>query len=235
MVNDAVWPHDFPGGVADASGEHALYRDRQGRLVALRLDDGRMLWRSEASLRPLLIGAGLALGLAAQPPRVVALALEGASAGQPAWISLPLPWPEWAAAADTASVNLELEAAWLGKDLGLRWHLRRLYAGGARPGPGQTGREESTGACRIDAVRGAMHPLQQWPERADNKAPLDAVEDPQVLAQHRIGERHYQVVAHDAGSVRRTVLVAHDAAAGHLLWEHLIDEGARRSPAPLRP
>lgn len=45
-----VWAQPFLGGVADATLEHALWRAPDGRLVALRLRDGQVQWRSSEPL-----------------------------------------------------------------------------------------------------------------------------------------------------------------------------------------
>jgi len=68
-MSDPVWSRPFPGGVADASGRHALLRDAAGRCALLRLSDGQLLWRSAEPLRPLLVDDRLAVALAMAPPR----------------------------------------------------------------------------------------------------------------------------------------------------------------------
>ena len=235
-MSKTVWPRQFPSGVADEAGQYALYRAREGRLAALRLDDGRVLWRSEAQLQPLLLGAGLALALAVSPPRVVALALEGANAGRPVWASPALPWPEWASGADAKSLQCDLEAAWLDADVGLHWTVRRVYSGGAPMGRSRPAGDVASGCCRLDAASGALLPLTDWPERgAEGAAASAGVDDPAVLAQHRLGARLYRLVARPAGGGVRTALVALDAATQAVRWEVILDEGPRRPAPALRP
>lgn len=227
-----VWPRSFLGGVADAAGTHALLRDRRGRMIALRLDDGQLLWRSEVPLQPLLVEGDSAWGLAVAPPRVTRWALAGPQAGQMVCASAPLPWPAWASAADPARVEVALEVAGLDADLGLRWQLRQRYAGGAPPQSG-VAREASSGACRIDASTGALGAATPWPARPADAVGADEALDPKVLAQSHVGARRYRLVAHDVGGVLRTSLIAHDAEE-RLLWERVLDEAPRRSPPALR-
>lgn len=230
-MSKTIWPRQFPSGVADEAGRYALYRGREGRLAALRLADGHVLWRSEAPLQPLLLGSGLALALALAPPRVVALAIEGENAGRPVWTSPPLPWPQWAGVPDPKSVQCDLEAAWLDGDVALHWQVRRLYTGGAPLGRSHPAGDVASGSCRLGAASGAMQPLADWPERGADSSGPQAVQDPAVLAQHRLGARLYRLVARPAGGAMQTSLMALDAGTQAVRWEVILDEGPRR-PAP---
>ena len=234
-MTDPVWPQHFPGGVADAASRYALLRDQQGRLLAVRLDDGHVLWCSEASLLPLLLGAKHAVGLAVSPPHVVALALEGTQAGKVACTSAPLPWPAWALTADPGLVDLDVEAAWLGNDVGLHWHLRQRRTGGAPPGPNQSVREVADGQCSMDIESGSVQALASWPTRPTGFAQAEEVADPQVLAQAQLGAQRYRLVAKESAAGLRTSLVAQDATHGRLLWEQVLGDAPRRPAAALRP
>ena len=234
-MTDPIWPRYFPGGVTDANAEHALLRDPRGRMMAVGLDDGRVLWRSETPLLPLLLGTALAVGLAQSPPRVMALALEGANTGRAVWTSLPLAWPTWADLPDPGLVDKEIDAVWIGGDIGLHWRLRRLSAGGASPGPNRPPPEVAVGQCGIDSESGAVRPLSAWPTRPPGFAQTEAVPDPHVQAQAHVGAKRYRVVAMDSPSGLRTSLVAHDAEQGHLLWEQALGDAPRRPPTQPRP
>jgi hypothetical protein len=234
-MSKAVWPQAFPGGVADEAARFALWRDPQGRLVALRLADGQVLWRSPPGLQPVILGHGWAVGAAVSPPHLIAFTLEGPSAGAPAWRSAPLPWPEWAAVADPARVERLLDAAWLGTRLGLHWSLHQRYTGGAPPDAAHAKNAACSGACVIDPATGDVQPLAAWPARPAPHALPEPSDDPRVLGQCRLGDRRYRVVAQEASGLRRTVLEALDATSGQRLWECLLDESPRRPPRALRP
>ena len=250
-MSQPAWAQAFPGGVADAELQHALWRDRGGKLVALRLADGQLLWRSAQPLVPLLLGHGLALGLALSPPRVVALTLEGAAAGAERWCSDALPWPEWALQLAAPSAAMDVQAGWLDAAALLRWHLRPVYSGGAAPGPAQAKAAAAVGGCLLDLEAGQ---LRRAPADAVNAVGADAAAaaqaaapsqtpsaDPTVLARQVLGGVQYSLQqsvqqkppANVAGLVQ-TTLIAHDLARGHLLWQATLDEAPRKAPRALR-
>jgi len=236
-VGGARWPRPFLDGVADAEGHHAIRRDSRGQLVALNLDEGRVLWRSGLALRPLIVTDALALGLALAPPRVVALPLVGApDAPPPAWTSPRLPWPEWAATdPDGAGVDIALDAAQMGAVIALAWTLRPRYTGGAAPAAGSPRAAPVHGGCGVDLANGRILPPVPLPPRPADEGRTDAVDDPTVLAQQRFGKLTYRLTIVDAGTKVRTVLCALDARQGTLHWECVLDEAPRRRPMPPRP
>jgi hypothetical protein len=231
--------------VADAEFHHALWRDVSGHMVALRLSDGCVLWRSAEAMWPLLLGAGLALGLSLSPPSVVALALAGSDvnegAGRVRWRSLALPWPEWAARQTELSAA-DIRAAWLGESILLRGHLRPIYKGGAPPGPMRSKPAPAVGSCQFDAASGAMHEGVSWPAGAEaaNPGSADASGEHDVLTECEYGGVQYRLVhrpAHrdESGMAVQIALVSHDVARGHLLWDLTLEETNRRAPRALRP
>ena len=254
----AVWAQAFPGGVADAELQHLLARSASGQVVAVRLADGQVLWRSAEVLRPLLLGHGLALGLApgttSTPARVVALALH--EAGAERWRSAPLPWPEWAGQGDAAAAASEvLHAGWLANRIVLRWHLQPLYRGGAAPGPSRVKAPAVSGTCLLDMASGALHGAADDQEQVTvSPAPQEPSDDPSVIAQQVLGGVRYslrqvpvqarvqaqaqaQAQAQVPGAVTgmlRTTLTAHDPVRGLDLWHCLLDEAPRKAPRALR-
>ena len=237
----AVGAQAFPGGVADAELQHLLARSVSGQMVAVRLADGQVLWRSAEVLRPLLLGHGLALGLApgtaSAPARVVALALL--EAGAERWRSAPLPWPEWAGQGDSAAASGVLHAGWLADRILLRWSLQPLYRGGASPGPSRAKAPAAVGGCLLDRANGALQgaPADAAPF-AEPPAPQEPSDDPCVIAQQLLGGVRYslrQVQAPGAvAGMLRTTLTAHDPARGLDLWHCLLDEAPRKAPRALR-
>ena len=266
-MSQPFWAQAFPGGVADATLLHAMWRDRSGRLVAVRLADGLLLWRSAQPLMssvssvplvPLLLGHGLALGLALAPARVVALALAGDAAGAERWRSDPLPWPEWAARLEAPSAAMAVQAGWLDDRIVLRWHLRPVYGGGAAPGPARA-KAAAVGSCLLDAADGTLHeapaglssassePLLQAPSQASSQWPAQALaqepsqapsDDPTVFARQVLGGVQYSVQQQQpstaTGDTLHTALIALDLARGQELWRCALDEAPRKAPRALR-
>jgi len=229
-MSDPVWSRPFPGGVADASGRHALLRDAAGRCALLRLSDGQLLWRSTEPLRPLLVDDELAVALAMAPPRVVALALEGGER----WRSAALPWPEWTADEPELGHASDLHAAWMSGDVLLRWQLRRPRGGGAgravkiMPAP--------VGSCRIDRASGSLQAIDPPPAPTFDAVPTDASADPDVLAQSVHAGVRYALVRRADGGVVRTALQAYDPSGqGDARWTCALDEFERKRPPPHRP
>lgn len=255
-MSQPVWAQAFPGGVADATLQHALWRDRSGQLVAVRLADGLLLWRSAQRLKspepsgssgssavpllPLLVGHGLAFGLALAPPRVVALALTGDAAGAERWSSEPLPWPEWASRLEAPSSAIEVQAGWLDDRIVLRWHLRPLYRGGAAPGPARAKPAAAVGSCLLDGADGTLHEAPAGLASALSEPPLQVPsDDPTVFAQQVLGGVQYslrqQAPATATGVTPHTTLVAVDLAREQELWRCALDaEVPRKAPRALR-
>lgn len=221
----------FPGGIADAQGQRAALRDAGGRLCAIALDAGALLWRSAEPLAPLLLPPGevIACTLDAAPV-CVALAWSGAQAGEPVWSSQPLGLP---ARPDPA---LQLDAA--ADDHGtltVRWQGAALWRGGAAPGPAQraAARAGIEGAVNVDRRTGHVAPVPgTFSAAADGAAEAPA---PDALGAVDIGSTHFELQLREptAGRVQ-TVLQAREREGDRLLWELTIDDVPRTPPRPLR-
>lgn len=226
-----VWAQPFPGGVADTGLQHALWRTGSGQLVALRLADGEVQWRSTEPLWPLLLGRGLALGLTEPPARVVALGLQGEGAGRERWRSETLPWPD-GAVAPPGNAASALHAGWLDDRILLRWQLRSLYAGGAVPGASPATPAARAGSCLLDAETGA---IKSVPFEVDGLAPQPPThlpsDDPTVMAQALLGAVRYRLQRQSlGGNMVQTALIAHDPVRGLDLWSSAFEETRKDNP-----
>lgn len=230
-MSQPVWAQPFLGGVADADLQYALLRSSGGQVVALRLADGQVQWRSAEPLWPLLLGHGLALGLSMSTSRVVALGLQGEGAGSENWRSDALPWPDDATALPGNAASA-LHAAWLDGSILLRWQLRSLYAGGAAPGPSQSRPEGNAGSCMLDASTGA---LLSAPADIDGPAlqappPLPS-DDPAVLAQAQMGGVTYRLRRQTLADEKvQIALTAHDSKRGLDLWSSTLEAARHDKP-----
>src|SRR5512147_521884 len=228
----------FPGGIADAQGTRAALRDRQGRLVAVALDTGALLWRSAELLAPLLLPPGevIACSLGAQPA-CVALAWSGAQAGAPVWTSAPIGLPS----PPDPDLRLAADADDAARTITVRWQGAARYRGGAAPGPAvrAASRAGATGAVVVDRRSGDVSPAPATRSAAvdldtDDTAVPDAA--PDAIASADLGPQRFELcVANLPDGAVRTLLRARELASGRTLWELPIDEAARTRARPPRP
>lgn len=224
-MTEPIWATPFPGGVMDALGERAWLQDAQGHGLALRLADGAVLWRSSERLRPLLADEELLVGLSLQPPRCLAYTVDG----QPRWRSAPLPWPAWTLDAPDLGPACDLWAGWLEGQVLLQWRLQPPRRGGAQRAGGVP--VESTGACllrRASGQRKAAPPCLPPPAPEAEPSP-----DPELLAQRRHGERHYQLHRRPQAGQVHTELSALTPTG--LCWRTVLDRSAPVRPTALPP
>lgn len=229
----------FPGGIADAAGTRAALRDGQGRLLAVALDAGTLLWRSAEPLAPLLLPPGEVIACTLGPqPACVALRWAGPHAGEPSWTSQPIGLPSppdpdlrLAASADEAAGTITV-----------RWQGAARYRGGAAPGPAAraAATHGSQGAVVVDRRSGAVRPAATSrgaaaTDLADAEQAV-AGADPRALASADLGPRRFELLLDETPDGRvRTVLRACASAGGAALWELTIDERPRTRARPPRP
>lgn len=229
----------FPGGIADAAGTRAALRDADGRLLAVALDAGTLLWRSTEPLAPLLLMPDEVIACTLGPqPACIALRWDGPQAGVPRWTSQPIGLPS----PPDPDLRLAAEADERAGTFTVRWQGAARYRGGAAPGP--AAREAATrgaqGAVLVDRDSGVVRPLpaSRGAAPADLAAddPGVADPDPRALASTDLGTRRFELLLDEAPDGRvRTVLRARAAADGGTLWELPIDERRRAPARPPRP
>ena len=131
--------------------------------------------------------------------------------------------------------KLHMQESELDQDIGLRWTLRRAYRAGASPQRGSAPRESASGMCRLVSAGKEVRALADWPAPPVGAGAAEPSPDPAVLAQRRVGERNYRLLAKNVGGNTQTLLAAHDAVTGEVTWEHVLDQTTPRPPRPLRP
>lgn len=231
----------FPGGIVDAQGQRAALRDRQGRLIAVALEGGTLLWRSAEPLAPLLLPPGEVIACTLGPaPVCVALAWSGAHAGQPVWSSQPIglpspPDPDLRLVAETRDAHT----------IAVRWQAAARYRGGAAPGPAvrSAALRGAQGGVVVDRRTGQVTPIGRSRAGTPAETTLDAADDialpgaaANAIAAADIGAHRFELCVDDLPDGRvRTVLRARDIAADRTLWELPIDEAPRTRARPPRP
>jgi hypothetical protein len=231
----------FPGGIVDAQGQRAALRDRQGRLVAVALEGGTLLWRSDQPLAPLLLPPGEVIACTLGPaPVCVALAWAGEHAGRPVWSSQPIGLPS----PPDPDLRLVAEA----RDdhtIAVRWQGAARYRGGAAPGPAvrSAALQGAQGSVVVDRRTGRVTPAGTSRSGPPADPALDDAADTALpgmaantLAAEDIGARRFELCVDDLPDGRvRTVLRARDTGADRTLWELPIDEAPRTRARPPRP
>lgn len=229
----------FLGGIVDAQAGRAALRDRSGRLIAVALEDGTLLWRSDEPLAPLLLPPGEVIACTLGPaPACVALGWSGPQAGRPVWRSQPIGLPS----PPDPDLRLVAEAP-DDHTITLRWQGAARYRGGAAPGPAvrSAAQQGAQGSVQVDRRTGQVVPLgasrsatPAEPEEAEPAAVPGA--SPNAVATADIGGHRFELCVDalpDGGL--RSVLRARDPAAGRTLWELPIDDLPRTRPRPPRP
>jgi hypothetical protein len=156
-------PVYFAAGVADPDQRAAYVADGDGT-VAVRLSDGRELWRTDRAQWPLISdGERLAAAsLQAGPPSSFAVVvLDAQRAGEPMLVSDPILLPEWVTVAVERRAGLWLRAERQKGLLRLEWEARARYGGGAAP-PAHISRaatRDAAGVAQVDLESGAGEPL----------------------------------------------------------------------------
>jgi hypothetical protein len=231
----------FPRGIASLSTSRAFMRDPAGRLLAIDLDTGKILWRTTEAMRPLLAGRDRVVALREVEPRVTSVTVLDADDGRQMSTSKPLPLPDWAPSAldDTADFSISAEAA--ADAVLLKWDAQQRYRGGAAPGREveEAAQRHAEGRARVDLRTGEVSqaPSGAMPEpshpRRDEKTVTPLPQD--VVEQHDLRGRRFQLVVHrrPEGKVQ-VVLRAVDPVALRTEWETVVDERPAERPRALR-
>jgi hypothetical protein len=233
-------PTAFPRGVADPVARRAFVRPPGGGLLALDLSRGEEVWRTTEPLRPLIAWGDrlVALGTAPGGLRVVVL---DASSGRERCASRAVSLPEWAEVSLEGSPDFVVGAEAEGAAVVLRWSARARYRGGAPPTRGieASSRRDAGGAFRVDLSTCAVEELPAAEAAKETLAASRRAQpssDPEVLEQHEIEGRRFQLVSRrSAEGTVRFVLRAQDTATGRTEWEVAIGEGAPSRPRRARP
>jgi hypothetical protein len=233
-------PVPFPRGVADTAGRRGFLRDGAGRIVALDLGTGALLWRSPMPMRPLLAREDRLLAVRPLPPhalQVVALASDG---GDELCASPPIALPDWTKPSVEDTPEFMLGVHDDGGTLVLRWMGRARYRGGAAPAAKvlESAKRDASGLVRVDVATCRIEEVGDAPHDAGTAPAAAGIPsaEPEVIEQHDIGGRRFQLRAHptEAGT-SRLLARALDAATGRVEWESAIDETGARRPRPPRP
>lgn len=229
-VADAI-----PGGVVDPGRERIFLRDRSGRVVAVAVGNGTILWRSESALEPLLALADSLIGARITGPNSLQVIIVAAADGREIRSSRAVCLPDWIRlTGDHPDFDLEAEEG--DGRIRIRWAARSRYRGGAPPSARivKGAAKDATGLIEVDAQTADV--LQ---ETLRSESSTAAEEDRGARTRaaagaHEAGGLTFQLLARDVTATRRQLLLRAVDDAGHTAWETVIDEGPPARPKPLR-
>ena len=255
MDNDSLEkPVFLPRGVADPEGSRGYIEVWPGRIAALDLASGAVLWQTTAAARPLIVWNGKLVARFPTPdaPHSLRVAiLDAPQSGNVARLSDPLAFPDWVSTADHAPETFAYSVSLAQNLLRIEWEAHARYRGGAPP-PSRVLKEASRdagGTAEIDLETGHARMLPA-PSASAPPAPVSAgphaaetgVEVAQMLHEPGarepciIGRRLYYFVDQippDAGAPTAR-LMARDIDTGALLWEQAFAQPQMSMPPPLR-
>jgi hypothetical protein len=226
--------------VADPVGRRAFVRAPGDGLLALDLARGEEVWRTTEPLRPLIARADRLVAVRAVPGGLRVVVLD-ANSGRETCASPTVTLPEWAEVSREGSPDFVVSAEAEGAAVVLRWSARARYRGGAPPARGieAASRRDARGAFRVDLSTCAVEELPAAEAAKETLAASRGGQpstDPEVLEQHEIEGRRFQLVSRrSAEGTVRFVLRAQDTATGRTEWEVAIGEGAPSRPRRARP
>jgi hypothetical protein len=178
----AVEPVFFPRGVADPAAQAGYVADGAG-IVAVGLQEGRTLWRTDRADQP-LISDGDRLAAASLRQRLSnvlkVVVLDPSHPGGAVVVSDPVRFPDWVTVATERRDSFRMRARTEGTRLRLEWEAHARYGGGAPPPthPRREAERDAAGVVEVDLQSGAVAPLPL--ERDSNsrtaigRPPLDA-------------------------------------------------------------
>ncbi|HEX6675386.1 MAG TPA: PQQ-binding-like beta-propeller repeat protein [Actinomycetes bacterium] len=229
----------FPRGVAEPTATRAFVHDRAGRVLALDLATGVVLWRAGTALRPLAVVGEVVVTARVAPRSALEVVMLDAEDGQQLRVSNPLALPDWAQPSLDDTPDFTLRAETEDRAVLLYWAASAGYRGGAAPSTKvlAAAERQARGAARVQVDTGALEPLPEPAAALEHPdAPAAPVPDPEVLEQRDLGTNRFQLVARGGAGRSVQVLVrAVDRATGRTAWETVIDEEPRSRPRPLRP
>jgi hypothetical protein len=150
----------LPGGVADAAGRTGFVTGPDGRIDAINLEDGKLLWKTKEAAHPLALHNGR---LAASIPvsnkanclRV--LLFDTTQEGKRVLESEVVVFPDWVSVGLEYGRSFEVTAAETVKDdLLMHWEARAIYVGGHPPSrvEEERRRKHATGIARVNLKTG---------------------------------------------------------------------------------
>jgi hypothetical protein len=228
--------------VSDPEGHRGFVGLAGGRVTALELRTGALIWSRPALGEPLAANASRLVTVDEADGEVV-LRVINAQTGQEITRVSPLDLPSWAPHVMREPDAARFSAVNEGAAIRVFWSFRQPYRGGAPPGPtiaAARAGEPITGSILLDPARGTLLDKGKGGPPVDQ--PEDSVsDDPNVLAQERIRDRVYalKVVPRLAGAdVNSTgsdiTIEARSAASGEVEWKTPVGSDADLAPEPLR-
>lgn len=191
--------------IADDSGALGYLRVPGGAILALDLTRGNVLWRTNAASWPLLALPGRLIGANAPVPHALAIVVLKASSGREMRASKPLLLPEWVEVAPANESVFSLRVRREGGALVMHWQAHARYRGGAAPSARvlENSVRDAGGAFQFDVETGEIEVIAA--DRARTARPSEAPATssaasaaPDVIEQHDVGSRRFQLVARTA-------------------------------------
>jgi hypothetical protein len=170
----------FPGGVADARGEHAYVDGASGGVEAIALSSGATAWRAATAFRPLALAGRRLLALtASRRPNELRFVVLDAGDGKVLATSPVYPLPSWVSVAPAWAHSFDCHAHVDGEQAIVVWHATAAWSQGMHPQEGQeaAARHEQSGAIAVDladaGVRAHALPPTAPPATATQLPTLD--------------------------------------------------------------
>lgn len=227
--------------IIDHNGVRGYIRAPSGAVLAIDLVDGEVLWRIKTGSWPLLAWSAKLIAARVPAPHAIAMVVLEASSGREGSISQPLLLPEWIEVSLTDESVFSLRARGEGGIVEVHWRAHARYRGGAAPSARvlENSARDAEGAFQFDVETGEIEVIPAAAGRGARLAEAPAASsaastEPDVIEQHDIGNRRFQLVARTAEKTELLVR-ALDLENWQTLWETAVEEASSRGPRPLRP